>query len=247
VIGTMQLLAACQRSEHVKKVVIRSSSAVYGIDPSSPSVLPEDWSAKGAHLGYSSDVYDAETYARDFGRRRADVTLSILRMTNVLGPTVETNMTQFFSLPLIPTPLGFDPRLQFLHEDDAIEVLRRAVIEEHPGVFNVAPDGVVYLSQAARIARRLQLPIPSQLAGFIGGILSKAGVVDFPSDQLTLVVHGRVIDNARLKEVFGYEPKYSTVETLREFVATRGREVVGPPLLAEIEERIYDAVLGPSR
>lgn len=244
VIGTMQLLAACQRAEHVKKVVIRSSSAVYGIDPSSPSVLTEDWSGKGAHYGYSSDVYDAEAYTRDFGRRRPDVTLTILRMTNILGPTAETNMTQFFSLPVIPTPLGFDPRLQFLHEDDAIEVLRLAVLEDHPGVFNVAADGVVYLSQAARIARRLQLPIPAQLASFVGGLVSRAGIVDFPSDQLTLIVHGRVIDNARLKETFGYEPKYSTVETLREFVATRGRDVVGPHLLAEIEERIYDAVVG---
>src|SRR5207244_1812829 len=84
--------------------------------------------------------------ARDFGRRRHDVTLTILRFANFMGSQIETPLTRYFSLPVVPTPLGYDPRIQFVHEDDAVEVLYRAVREEHPGIFNVAGDGAVRAS-----------------------------------------------------------------------------------------------------
>lgn len=244
VIGTMQLLGACQRIDTIRKVVFRSSTAVYGGEPGDPSVLTEDWSGK-AHItsGYSKDVADAETYARDFGRRRPDVTLTVLRMANVVGPRAQTNMTQLFSLPLVPTAAGFDPRLQLLHEDDALEALSRAVTEDHPGVFNVAGEGVIYLSQAIRMARRLPLPIVGWLGEIVGDALRRLKLVDFPTDQIALLVHGRVVDTTRLKTVFGFEPKYSTSEAFSEFAASRGGETVGPAVLAQWERGLYDILV----
>lgn len=247
VIGTMQLLGACQRVERVKKVVFRSSTAVYGAEPGDPSILREEWSDR-AHVGsgYAKDVADAETFARDFGRRRPEVLLTVLRMANVVGPTAETNMTQLFSLPLVPTALGFDPRLQMLHEDDAIEVLRRAVVEDHPGVFNVAADGVIYLSQAIRLARRLPLPIIAPLGIVAGDLFRKLGLIDFPTDQIGLLVHGRVVDTTRLRTVLGFEPKYSTVEAFRDFLAARGSAPAGPRQLAEWERELYALLIRKS-
>src|SRR2546430_2401206 len=81
----------------------------------------------------------------------ADIGLTILRFANVIGSEVETTLTRYFSLPLVPSPIGYDPRLQFVHEEDAEEVLYRATREDHRGIFNVAADGVVLLSQAIRI------------------------------------------------------------------------------------------------
>ncbi|MEO7804638.1 MAG: NAD-dependent epimerase/dehydratase family protein [Actinomycetota bacterium] len=240
VIGTMQLLGACQRAEFVRKVVVRSSTAVYGNGSTDPSILREDWSSRALNLpGYSKDVFEAEQFARDFGRRRPDVSLTILRMANIVGPTAETSMTQFFSLALVPTALGFDPRLQLLHEDDAIEILRRSVTQERPGVFNAAADGVIYLSQAIRIARRLPLPLIPALATITGDLLRRAGVVDFPTDQISLIVHGRVVDNTRLKKLFGYVPRYTTGQAFRDFVAARGDNVSGPRALVDWEKELY--------
>ncbi|MGH2811900.1 MAG: NAD-dependent epimerase/dehydratase family protein [Actinomycetota bacterium] len=244
VIGTLQLLAACQRIEGLSKLVVRSSTAVYGIEPGAPSVLPESWSGNShPEGGYFRDVVEAETYARDFARRRPDVEVTVLRMANVIGPRAESNMTQFFSLPLVPTALGFDPRLQLIHEDDAIEVLKKAVLESHPGVFNAAADGIMYLSQAIRIARRLPLPILSPVARLVGDAFRAAGLVDFPQDQLSLLVHGRVVDNSRLKERFGYVPKYSTPEAFRNFVETRRQTTLGPSPIAQLEKGVYDLLV----
>lgn len=244
VIGTLQLLAACQRIEGLKKVVVRSSTAVYGIEPGAPSILSEEWSARSQPAdGYSRDVVEAETYARDFARRRPDVVVTILRMTNTVGPQSESSMTQFFSLPVIPTAFGFDPRLQLIHEEDAVEVLRRAVTEDHPGVFNVAGDGVMYLSQAVRLARRLPIPILHPLARLVADGLRRMGAVDFSSEQVDLIMHGRVVDNHRLKEVFGFEPKFSTVDAFRDFISSRGAEVLGPSVIAEWERDLYEFVI----
>src|SRR5918999_3488003 len=76
VIGTMQLLAAAQRSERLKKVVMKSSTAIYGSGPGEPSILPENHAGRHVDLsGYSKDCAETEQYARDFGRRREDVDL----------------------------------------------------------------------------------------------------------------------------------------------------------------------------
>lgn len=249
VIGTLQLLAACQRIESLKRLVVRSSTAVYGLEAGSPSVLTEDWSARlNTERGYTRDVFEAETYARDFVRRRPDVGVTILRMTNIVGPEFDTNMTQFFSLPIIPTALGFDPRLQLLHEEDALEVLRKSVLEDHTGVFNVAGEGVIYLSQAIRLARRLPLPLVLPVARFVGGMLRSTGLVDFPIDQMNLIMHGRVVDITRLKEKFGYEPKYSTAEAFKDFAAARSSSVPGArwqnDLYAIVDERLKQLEAG---
>ena len=54
---------------------------------------------------------------------------------------------------------GRDPRLQFVHVDDALEVLHRSVVEDHPGTYNVAGAGVLTLSQAIRRAGRVAVPV----------------------------------------------------------------------------------------
>lgn len=224
VIGTMQLLAAAQRSDKVNKVVMKSSAAVYGSSPNEPSVIPEDHASRPVELaGYAKDCSEAETYARDFGRRRRDVDLVILRTQNVVGPTVETNIKSYLSLPVVPSAWGFDPRLQLLHEEDAVEALFLAAFGDARGIFNVAADGVIYLSKAIRLLGRVQLPLPLPAAQITAEVLRRFGVVDFPTDQLKMIQFGRVLSTARAKEELGFSPKYSTEESVTE-LRDRGRD-----------------------
>lgn len=227
VIGTMQLLAAAQRSERVDRVVMKSSTAVYGSGPGEPSLLPEDHAARQVELaGYGKDCADAETYARDFGRRRSDVDLVILRTQNVVGPTVTTSMTDYLSLPVVPSALGYDPRLQFLHEEDAVEAMHTAAVRGGRGIFNIAADGVVYLSKAIRMLGRVELPLLLPFATTAAQLLRSMHVVDFPTDQLKLILFGRVVDTRRARETLGFSPRYTSEETLRDFRDHRGSDFV---------------------
>ena len=230
VIGTMQLLAAAQRSDRINKVVMKSSTAIYGSGPDEPSILPEDHAGSRVELaGYGKDVADAETYARDFGRRRADVDLVILRTQNVIGPTVKTNITDYLSLPLVPTAMGFDPRLQFLHEEDAVDGLYRATIGDCRGIYNLAADGVVYLSKALRMLGRVQLPLPLPVASTTAALIRRFNLVDFPIDQLNLILFGRVVSTRRAKAAFGFSPAYTTESALVDFRDHRASDFVPEP------------------
>ncbi len=96
--------------------------------------------------------------------------MTTLRFANFVGPKVRTPLTSYFALPVVPTVLGFDPRLQFVHERDGLEVLWRTTLGDHGGTFNIAGDGVMMLSQAIRRAGRPSLPLPAA-----GGSLDRAG------------------------------------------------------------------------
>ena len=134
VIGSMQLLAACQKSTTVERLVVKSTTTVYGSSPRDPAMFTEDMGPeRQPSSGYAKDVDEVEGYVRGFARRRPDVDVTMMRAANVIGPHVASPLTNYFRLPVIPRVLGFDPRLQFLHEDDLMAVLRHAATSGDPG------------------------------------------------------------------------------------------------------------------
>ena len=220
VIGTMQLLAACQKSESVRRLVVKSTSSVYGAGPRDPALFTEGMTPKHPPTsGWAKDSVEVEGYVRGFARRRPDVEVSILRLANVIGPRVETAMTAYFTLPVIPTVLGFDARLQFVHEDDAIAALHRAVTASATGVFNIAGDGVLALSQAVRRTGRPTLSVPGALLGVVGRALAPTRLVDFSTEQVRFLTYGRAIDTSRAQRELGFVAKRSTAAAFDEFLA----------------------------
>ena len=220
VIGTMQLLAACQKSETVTRLVVKSTSSVYGAGPRDPALFTEDMSPKHPPAsGWAKDSVEVEGYVRGFARRRADVSVTTLRLANVIGPRVETAMTAYFALPIIPTVMGFDARLQFVHEDDAIAALHRAVNAQATGVFNVAGEGILALSQAVRRTGRATLAVPGSLLGFVGRAVAPTRLVDFSSEQVRFLTYGRGIDTGRAARDLGFTAKRTTSAAFDEFLA----------------------------
>ncbi|SQD93600.1 conserved hypothetical protein [Parafrankia sp. Ea1.12] len=237
VIGTMQLLAACQKTPGVKKLVVKSTTSIYGSSPRDPALFTEEMEPRGLPGGgYAKDAVEVEGYVRGFGRRRPDIAVTVLRLANVLGPRVDSPLARYLDLPLVPTVLGFDPRIQLLHSDDAMAVLLKATRETHAGTFNVAGDGVLLLSQAIRRAGRPALPVPFPAIGSLGNIARRLRLVDFSSEQLGFLAHGRAVDTTKLKEVFGYVPQYTTVATFDSFVQDRGlRFTIDHELVSRVE------------
>jgi UDP-glucose 4-epimerase len=184
VIGTMQLLAACQKAPGLRHLVVKSTTTVYGASSRDPAMFTEDMQPRSAHQsGYSKDAAEVEGYVRGFARRRPDVRVAMLRAANVLGPTVQSPITSYFRLPVIPTVLGYDPRMQFLHAQDLIDVLGHTALSDVSGTFNVAGDGVLMLSQAIRRLQRPSVPMPAFAVGGLaalgtpGGLLTGAAAV----------------------------------------------------------------------
>jgi UDP-glucose 4-epimerase len=232
VVGTMQLLAACQKSETVNRVVVRSTTAVYGSSPQDPAVFTEDMHAIGyAATGYAREAVEIEGYVRGFMRRRPDITVTILRLASLIG---------LLAMPIIPSSLGFDPRLQLLHESDAVEVLRMASVGDHPGVFNVAAEGIMPLSQAIRRAGRLRLPVPAPAISIVGEIVRNSGIGEVSAEGASFLNFGRAVDTTRLRTRFGYQPHYTTEQALDSYLGAR----VSMPRLSTNALRIVEGLAG---
>jgi UDP-glucose 4-epimerase len=244
VIGAMQLLAACQKAPSLRRFVLKSTTAVYGSAHDDPALFREDAQPRTtpAH-GFAKDAVEIEGYTRAFGRRRPDVDLTVLRFANFLGGRVQGALDSLFSLPVVPTVMGFDPRLQFVHEEDGVEVLTRAVTGSHPGIFNVAGPGVLYLSQCARIAGRPTAPVPPPLVSAVAGAFRRNHRADVAADQLQFLRYGRGVDTTRLVEDFGYTPKWSTRAAFEDYL--RRRRITGLIDRDEVirwERELYDFI-----
>ncbi len=235
VIGTMQLLAACQKAESVQRLVVKSSAAVYGSTPRDPALFTEDMGARRTPSGgFGKDSIEVEGYVRGFARRRPDTEILMLRFANVIGPGIRTSITDYFNLPVVPVPLGYDPRLQFVHEDDAIEALTLAATGHATGVVNIAGDGVVTVMQAAAIARRPVAPMPLQAAGIVGGITRRMRLLDFSPDQMSLLAFGRGLDTTRMRTVLGFAPKYTSREAFEDLAASLGPALPAASVVGDV-------------
>ncbi|MFF0148235.1 UDP-glucose 4-epimerase [Amycolatopsis sulphurea] len=245
VIGTMRLLAACQRAPKVRKLVVKSTAAVYGAGARSQAVFTEDSELiPASSSGYAKDAVEMEGYVRGLMRRRPDISVTLARFANIIGPEVDTVLARYFALPVVPTVFGYDARLQLLHGADALSVMEQATLEDKPGVFNVAADGVLTVSQAIRRAGRIGLPMPGSVVPSVGRLLRGAHVVDFSADQLRLLNFGRVVDITKLKKEFGYTPRWSTREAFDDYVAGRGlRPVVDGGRLAGLAGKVLVAAV----
>ncbi|MFN8074942.1 MAG: NAD-dependent epimerase/dehydratase family protein [Kineosporiaceae bacterium] len=223
VIGTMHLLAACQRSTTVRRVVLGSTSAVYGASPRDPALVAEDTEPAAApRSGWGRDCVEVESYARGLARRRPGVAVLALRLADVVGPSESTPLADYLALPAVPTVLGFDPRLQFLHEDDAVAACVAAVDSDLAGAVNVAGDGVLLLSQAAHLAGRVTVPVLPPLAGAVARGLGRTRVGEVTADQQAFLRYGRCLDTTRMRRDLGFEPRLTTREAFLEQVRARG-------------------------
>jgi UDP-glucose 4-epimerase len=221
VIGTMQLLAACQKAPSVKHLVVKSTSTVYGASSRDPAMFSEEMQPRrNPRSGFSKDAAEIEGYVRGFARRRPDVRVAMLRLANVVGPHVVSPMTSYFRLPVIPTVLGYDARMQFVHESDLDRVLELAVTSDVEGTYNVAGDGILMLSQAVRRLQRATLPLPGFAVGQLGSVLRQMRLADFSPEQLSFLTFGRGIDTTRMRTELGFEPAYTTEEAFADFAAS---------------------------
>lgn len=243
VIGTLQLLASCQRAPRLRKLVVRSSTAAYGASFRDPAVFTEDTEPREVPRGgFARDILDIEGYVRGFRRRRPDVTATVLRLAPLIGSTADTTLTRYFAQPLVPTVLGRDPRLQFVHVDDALEVLHRSVTEVHAGTYNVAGPGVLTLSQAIRRAGRVAVPVLEPGLSGAAGVARALGFGRYGLDQLDLFVHGRVVDTTHLINEYGFTPR-STGAAFDDFIrAHTGGTVISSDRLAVAERSILEGI-----
>lgn len=248
VIGTLQLLAACEKTPGLRAIVARGSAAIYGSSAAAPAFYREEMAGQQPHeTRFQRDIGELESLFEGFARSRPEITCCMLRYQPEIGADLELPLVRYFSLPVVPTQLGFDPPLQLLHAEDATAALAAAVANPVAGPVNVAPSGTISLNRALRLAGRPTLPIPHMIAEPVLGGFSRQvlGAADLHADGIRLLRYGRGCDNRRLREEVGFTPRFTAEGAIQDFVAkAAGKRLVPSPHVGAMMKRIV-AFAGP--
>jgi UDP-glucose 4-epimerase len=218
VIGTMNVLAAASgvggSGSPVRKLVFKSSARYYGAEQDDPAFFTEDMRRPHPpRTPLERDICEAEANVRDFRHKNPETTVTMLRFANALGPDLRTSWQSYLGLPAIPTILGFDPRMQFIHEDDMANCLEHAVKYDLDGTFNCAADGVLVLSEIAGLLGKPVLPVlPPWGTGLAVQAARRAGL-PIQAELLPQLRFGRGLDNRRYKAT-GFRYQHTTRETV---------------------------------
>jgi UDP-glucose 4-epimerase len=214
--GTMQVLHACHKRK-ISRLIVVSSALCYGPHRDNPNFLREEQPLRGLHgCAFVADKLDVEAQVEKWRHDHADCVVSVLRMAIPLGPNIANYATRFFARAFVPSVLGYDPLVQFVHESDALLALQLALQNAVPGVFNIASEGVLRLSAAIRVAGRLPLPLPYGTLRRLTASLWAFKLCEAPAPFVALLRHLCVVDCARAEAQLGFRARFNVRDALLE-------------------------------
>jgi UDP-glucose 4-epimerase len=211
--GTQRLLENCARYE-VKRVVVLSSSYVYGALPDNPRYIREDHPLNVSRTFPDlRDLAEVEGLVSTFLWRYPDIRTAILRPVNTLGYYVHSAIGTYFKLDVVPTVAGFDPMMQFIHEEDLAEAIALTLENELHGIYNVVGPGAVPLKTAIEAIGRRRISIPEPLAHLVIRQLFRFKMYSFPPEALDFIKYPCTVCGERFYRATGFEPLFSLEDT----------------------------------
>ncbi len=217
-VGTMHVLNACA-SAAPRRVVMVSTTSVYGANRDNPAFLTEDAELRGhPESRFINDKVKAEKQAARFARENPGTEVCVLRFAPILGPTISNLYTRFFSRPMAPVMMGHDPMWQFVHESDAAWALKTAVDSDARGPFNIVGKGVLPYSTVLAMMGRVPMPMPYLIARQLSKALWATQVFDSPPSFLDFLTYVCVADGGRARKELGYNPRLGIKRTIHDFL-----------------------------
>jgi UDP-glucose 4-epimerase len=204
----MMLLGACVAAG-VRRVVLRSSTLVYGARADNPAFLHEERPlARIRQSGLVHNYREIDTFAADFARQHPDMHIILLRCAGLVGGGIWSPLAHYLAQQSPRMLLGFTPRIQVLHPDDAAAAFALAALSNFNGAVNLAADDPLPLAQAIRLSGKQPSPLP--------GALLRGSDWPFGHDFLR---HSCVADTRRARRALGWQPSCSAQRALCERAA----------------------------
>jgi nucleoside-diphosphate-sugar epimerase len=211
--GTRNVLEAIGATG-VRKLIYTSSATVYGAHPDNDFPLRETSPLRAtSDFSYAWHKLETERLIEAFREDHPEVLVTVLRPAIAFGANVQNFISRLLEAPRITTVKGYEPPMQFVHEDDLAAALRFAVVEELPGAYNVAPDGWLTAEEFLDLSGKKRVELPEAVAFSLAERLWKLGVSEAPPGELEYFMHPWVVDNAKLKAA-GWTPAHTNEDAL---------------------------------
>jgi UDP-glucose 4-epimerase len=220
--GTRHVLDACL-AHGVRRIVVSSSGASYGYHPDNPAWITEDQPVRGnEEFAYSHHKGLVEAMLAELRAEHPELEQVVLRIGTILGETVDNQITALFQRPRLLKIRGAESPFVFIWDTDVVGIIERAVTGDATGIFNVAGDGALTIDE---IASRLGKPVLSIPEPVLRGALAvgkRLGLTAYGPEQTRFLRYRPVLDNRRLKEVFGYTPSRTSAEAFADWQRSHG-------------------------
>lgn len=216
VLESMLLLGACLTAK-VKRVIIRSSTLIYGASVTNPVFIPEK-QARSCSLkpGLIREYADLDTFAANFALKHPQIELVLLRCASLVGGGISSPLTRYLTQRCPRFLLGFNPRIQVLHPEDAAKAFALAATSKKvSGAFNLVADQPVPLKQAIRLAGNLPLPLPSSLLATANILGQRRAVLGHWPFEQAFLRYSCIADPQKAQRELGWQATYSATAILR--------------------------------
>lgn len=210
--GTRHVLAACVK-HGVRRLVVTSSGAAYGYHPDNPVPLREHHAMRGndafAYARHKRLVEEMLAEAREAHPALEQV---VLRVGTVLGAGTDNQITALFHKPRLLAVRGSDSPFVFIWTHDLARILKRAATDGPPGLYNVAGDGAMGITEIARALGKPVLRLPAWVLKGVLGLAKPLGLSRYGPEQVRFLQYRPVLANDALKRDFGYVPEKTSRE-----------------------------------
>ncbi len=224
--GNHNILKICDELK-IGHIIAASSGTAYGAWPDNPEPLKEDDPIRlfPSKFSYAHHKGLMEQQCAEYIEKHPDVIFNIVRPSVVYGPNTDNYLSRIFNnMPAVTLPDGRDPNFQYVHEDDLARLFLLLIEKKIPGPFNAAGDGVMKLSEGAALIGKRSINVPYNLLYILFGIFWRLHIkmAEAPPGMIDYMTYPWVLDTTRAKELLGWNPEYSTKDTLRIMLETHG-------------------------
>ncbi|GAB2847260.1 NAD-dependent epimerase/dehydratase family protein [Actinocorallia aurea] len=210
--GSRHVLDACL-THKVRRVVVSSSGAAYGYHPDNPEWITEDQPVRGnPEFAYSHHKALVEGMLADLRASHPALEQVVLRIGTILGDRVNNQITALFDRPRLLKIRGSASPFVFIWDTDVVAIIERAATSAPAGTYNVAGDGTLTIDEIAAALGKKTLSIPEPVLRLALAVAKPLGLVPYGPEQTRFLQYRPVLDNARLRTVFGYTPAKTSAE-----------------------------------
>lgn len=219
--GTRSIVEAALANK-VQHLIVTSSGAAYGYFPENAEWIDENDPLRGhAHFAYAKHKREVEVLLANTRRHHPQLKQLVLRPGTILGKRVNNQITDMFNKRAVLGIKGSDSRFVFIWDQDVVSIIRQGLETGAQGVFNLAGDGALSLQEIAELLGKPYRPLPATLISGALRVLKPLGLSQYGPEQLDFLRYRPVLSNRRLKEEFGYQPRYTSREAFLAFLQAR--------------------------
>ncbi|WP_339525112.1 SDR family oxidoreductase [Pseudomonas sp. EA_35y_Pfl2_R111] len=224
-VGGTQSLIQAATAHGVEQLIVTSSGAAYGYDPQNAEWLDEDQPLRGhPHFAYAKHKLEVELLLAEARAQHPQLKQLVLRPGTILGKQVNNQITELFKKPAVLGIRGSDSRFVFIWDQDVVDIICRGLRQQSAGIFNLAGDGALSLKEIAELLGKPYRALPAWLIRTALRVLKPLGLSPYGPEQVDFLRYRPVLSNRRLKQDFGFSPRYSSREAFVAFLRAQGIE-----------------------